>query len=121
MDSELILKLLFDTFSNIRYIALYKDGKLVMKQKENINDSSSNKTDEFEELLVNPTLLKLTSQRGNIDCGGLDYVLVKYGNFFQLIKAITNGHISISLDAKTDINTIPHDILNVLRTTNIIH
>ena len=39
----------------------------------------------YEELLVNPTLLELTRQRGNIDCGGLEYLVIRYGNFFQLV------------------------------------
>ena len=32
---------------------------------------------------MNPTLLTLARQRGGIDCGGLDDLVVAYGSFFQ--------------------------------------
>ena len=45
-------------------------------------DASGLESDRYEELLVNPTLLTLATQRGNIDCGGLKYLIVRYGNKF---------------------------------------
>jgi len=48
------------------------------------------------------TLLKLASQRGNIDCGGLDYILVRYGNFFQFVLPESWGHVSVCIEANTD-------------------
>ncbi len=65
-------------------------------------DFSSAESDRYEELLVNPTLLKLATQRGNIDCGGLDYLLVKYGNFFQFILPASWGHVSVCIDKSAD-------------------
>ncbi len=110
-----IIENLFHSFPNIRYVALYWNNELVFKQKEETQDSSSGETDRFEELLVNPTLLTLATQRGNIDCGGLDYLLIAYGNFHQLVKTISNGHVSICLDKNSDLNNLPKEIFLFLK------
>ena len=51
---------------------------------------------------MNPTLLKLATQRGNIDCGGLEYVLVRYGSFFQFVAPARWGHVSVCIEADAD-------------------
>jgi len=61
-------------------------------------DASSQESDKYEELLVNPTLLTLVRQRGNIDCGGARFVLVRYGNFYQLVIDLPDGHASICFE-----------------------
>ena len=105
---------LFRYFDQIRYVAIYTDNDLVLRQKEAVPDSSSSQTDQYEELLVNPTLLTAARQRGNIDCGGLRYLIVGYGNFYQLLRAINGGHISICLNKDTDLNKIPEEIFGQL-------
>ncbi len=116
MDTEAIIHQLFDRFPDIRYAALYLNDDLIFKQKEATQNSSSGGTDRFEELLVNPTLLTLAEQRGNIDCGGLRHLIVGYGNFYQLVKAVPKGHISICLDKNADLNKLPNDIFIYLQT-----
>ena len=93
---------IFELSDSIRYVAVYKDGQLQSHAKPNALGASSLESDRYEELLVNPTLIKLTSQRGNIDCGGLDYILVRYGNFFQFVLPESWGHVSVCVDAKAD-------------------
>lgn len=51
---------------------------------------------------MNPTLLKLVQQRGNIDCGGASYVVVGYGNFRQLVVRIPGGHASVAFELGSD-------------------
>jgi len=75
---------IFNISESIRYVAIYKDGQLKTQMKNNVQGASSSESDKYEELLANPTMLKMASQRGNIDCGGLDYLLVRYGKFFNL-------------------------------------
>ena len=87
---------------SIRYVAVYKNGQLRSKSKADTVDASSSESDRYEELLVNPALLKLASQRGNIDCGGLDFILVRYGNFFQFILPVNWGHVSVCIEADAD-------------------
>ncbi len=111
MNKETLLKELFEFSEAIRYVAIYTDEDLVYRQRnESLPDASSSDTDRYEELLVNPTLLTLASQRGNIDCGGLDYLIIRYGNFTQVVKQIPGGHISICLDKKADLNIVPQRI-----------
>ena len=51
----------------------------------------------YEELLVNPALLVLARQRGNIDCGGQRYLIAGYGHFHQLVPAAA-GHVSVAFE-----------------------
>ena len=89
---------IFAISDDVRYVAIYKDGKLETKSKGDTQGASSSESDRYEELLVNPTLLKAASQRGNIDCGGLDYLLVRYGNFFQFVLPVSWGHVSVCIE-----------------------
>lgn len=98
----------------IRYIAIYKNDHLTTWQRENIADASSSDSDKYEELLVNPTILTIAAQRGNIDCGGLDFVVIKYGQFFQLIQTIEGGHISICIDVTADPLSLEKEINKVI-------
>ena len=93
---------IFAISDDVRYVAIYRDGQLESKSKEDTQGASSSESDRYEELLVNPTLLKLAAQRGNIDCGGLAYLLVRYGNFFQFILPAPWGHVSVCIDKRVD-------------------
>ena len=92
-----LIKTIFLLSEAIRYIAIYSDGKLISSAREDLQEASSSESDKYEELIVNPTLLKLVTQRGNIDCGGAEYVLIRYGHFFEFVKPIAGGHISIGI------------------------
>ena len=115
MKKEEIIQELFEFSRDIRYVAIYDEQELLYRQRQStLTEASSGDTDRFEELLVNPTVLKLTEQRGNIDCGGLDYLLIGYGNFFQLVKSIPRGHVSVCLEKKADLNILPQKIFDFL-------
>ena len=87
---------------NIRYVAIYSHGELVTSSRPGTSGASSSESDKYEELLVNPTILTLVNQRGNIDCGGAKFVLVRYGNFYQIVMPIDEGHISICVEPHAD-------------------
>ena len=72
-----MIERIFQLSESIRYVAIYKNGQLESRSKSNTSGASSPESDRYEELLVNPTLLKLTMQRGNIDCGGMEFLLVR--------------------------------------------
>lgn len=97
-----MIESIFRLSDTIRYVAVYKNGQLESKSKSNTSVASSSESDRYEELLVNPTLLKLASQRGNIDCGGLDYIIVRYGNFYQFVLPVSWGHVSVCIEAHAD-------------------
>ncbi|MEP6666876.1 MAG: hypothetical protein ABJA81_10545 [Nocardioidaceae bacterium] len=56
----------------VRYVAVADGQDVTLQQRAGLADASSNETDRYEELLVNPALLLLTRQRGEIHCGGLE-------------------------------------------------
>lgn len=86
----------------VRYVAVYRDGILVSGERAGIAAASAADTDRYEELLVNPTLLTLARQRGEIDCGGLRYLVVRYGHFFQLVRPVPGGHLSVAVESDGD-------------------
>lgn len=96
------VKQILSLAEDIRYVALYIDGELISIQKDDIDGSSESESDKYEELLVNPTILKVARQRGDIDCGGLEYVTIRYGNFFQLIFEVEGGHLSVCIDKNSN-------------------
>src|SRR5262249_38562964 len=97
-ENDKLVAEIFELSEHIRYIAIYVDDELFMKQRNDIKNVSSNESDKYEELLVNPTLIKLASQRGNIDCGGLEYFIIRYGNFFVLLTPCKGGHINLGIE-----------------------
>ena len=86
---------IFTVSPHIRYVALYRSGQLTKKQREGWDKASAAESDRYEELIVNPTLLTLVRQRGNIDCGGARFIVVGYGNFLQLVIDLPDGHVSV--------------------------
>lgn len=114
-DKNNIIDFMFNFSEDIRYVALYLNNELTFKQRQQTPDSSSGDTDRFEELLVNPTLLTLARQRGNIDCGGLRFLIIGYGNFYQLVREINGGHISICLKKSVDLTNFPENVFGFLK------
>ena len=62
---------------DIRYVSVAQGQQVQMRSRPDLHDASSSDSDLYEELLANPTL---ATQRGNIDCGGLRYLIVGYGH-----------------------------------------
>lgn len=111
--SELISRI-FAVSDAVRYVAVYDGGELTLKQKEGIADSSESESDKYEELIVNPTILKIATQRGEIDCGGLDYYVIKYGSFFLLAIQRPAGHVSVGIENDGDPIAIEAAVRRVL-------
>lgn len=57
---------LFDLTPAIRYVAFGSGQEVVMREREGLGGASSSDSDRYEELLVNPTLLTLARQRGEM-------------------------------------------------------
>ena len=87
---------------HIRYVAYGSGQSIELSQREGVLDASGASSDFFEELLVNPTLLTIARQRGNLDCGGLRHVIVGYGNFNQVILQTHDGHVSVCVELDRD-------------------
>jgi hypothetical protein len=87
----------------IRYVAFGKGQDVVLRERSGLIDASTSESDRYEELLVNPTLLTLAGQRGDIDGGGLRYLVVAYGNFWQLVIPTGHrSHVSVAVESYAD-------------------
>ena len=89
---------LFGLGDHVRYVAFGEEQAIAMHQRKGLTNASEAASDRFEELLVNPTLLTLARQRGELDCGGLRYIVVAYGHFSQLVVPTRAGHVSVALE-----------------------
>jgi hypothetical protein len=97
-----LARAIFAVAPEVRYLATHRGGELELHQREGIAGASAAESDKYEELLVNPTVLTILTRRGEIDCGGLGYVVVRYGNFFELLVPVRDGHVSVALEPRSD-------------------
>jgi hypothetical protein len=105
---------LFSLTSAVRYVAFYQDGDLFMHKRPGIGKPTASESDRYEELLVNPTILTLASKRGNIDCGGLEYIIVRYGSFSQFIAPANGGHVSIAFGLEANPIAYADTVIDIL-------
>lgn len=107
---------IFGLGSHIRYVAFGSGQDVTSTQREGIGDASAGSSDFFEELLVNPVLLTLARQRGELDCGGLRHVIVGYGNFHQVVVPMPEGgHVSVCVELDADPNEVAAQITKLIR------
>ena len=111
---------IFSISSDVRYVAIYRDGELETQTKDSTEGASSSESDKYEELIANPVMLKVAAQRGNIDCGGLEFLLVRYGNFFQFILPTSWGHVSVCIEKYADPIAIGHKVKALFENSTII-
>lgn len=98
MPADGIVSAVFDLGDHVRYVAIARGQDVELRERPGLADASSSESDRYEELLVNPALILLTRQRGEIDCGGLRYLIVRYGNFTQVIVPNpAGGHVSVAV------------------------
>ena len=104
----------------VRYVAIYRNDRLASKVRKGLANASASESDRYEELLVNPTLLKLVTQRGNIDCGGARFLLISYGNFYEFVRAIKGGHISVGIEPSADPLALVGPLESILRRRGLL-
>lgn len=111
---EFLKEKIFGVSDSIRYVAIYAKDQLLSSQRQGVVNASSSESDKYEELIVNPTLLKLVTQRGNIDCGGAKYVIIRYGAFYELVMPIKEGHASVGIELNADPISIVAAVQNLV-------
>lgn len=99
----------------IRYVAIRLPEELRTTQRPDRAHASSSGSDRYEERVVNPMLLALLSQRGDIDRGGVRAVLVHYGHFVQLVAPLPAGHLSVAIEADANASSIAAIVLDAVR------
>jgi hypothetical protein len=102
--SDKISQRLFALDSHIRYIAVNQSGQIVeMEQSPNWPSYNPPDTDRMEELVVNPVVLELARRRGDLDLGGIRYVVIRYGMQYQLLFPYEQGHLSVGVELAADV------------------
>lgn len=109
-------RLINDVFAlgGIGYVALVAGQQVPMRKAPGVLSRTTAETNFYEELLVNPTLLKLAAQRAELDCGGLNYIAVGYGDFVQLIMPTRDGHISVAISRRVAAGEVAAELRAVL-------
>jgi hypothetical protein len=115
--SDRAQELITDIFKlgGIGYVALCCGQEVLLRQAPGMVSRTTAETNFYEELLVNPTLLKLASQRADLDCGGLNYVAIGYGDFVQLIMLTKDGHVSLGISRKAHTGELAARVKAVLQ------
>ena len=106
-----IIDSLFAISPKVRYVAVLRGKDLELRAREGIAGASAAETDRYEELLVNPTVLGLLRRRGELDCGGLDHVWIRYGNFWTGLFPLEDGHLNVGLEPEA----APTDLVAAIR------
>lgn len=109
-------RLIADLFAlgGIGYVALGCGQEVLMREAPGMVSRTTAETNFYEELLVNPTLIKLAGQRAALDCGGLNYIAIGYGDFIQLVMPMRDGHVSLAVSRKTAVGELAARIGDVL-------
>jgi hypothetical protein len=98
----------------VRCVAMGRGQDVHTLERAGVSDASGLSLHRFEELFVNPALMTVSRQRGELDCGGHRYLVVAYGRFSQLIVPIETGYISISLEAIADVEHVAVAVISLL-------
>jgi hypothetical protein len=95
----------------VRYVALLQGKELRLRERPGLSGASASETDRYEELLVNPGVLTLLGRRGDIDCGGLDHLWIRYGNFWTGLFPLADGHLNVGLEPQA----VPTELVDPIR------
>lgn len=108
--------LIADLFAvgGIGYVALGCGQEVLMREAPGLRTTTTPTSNFFEELLVNPTLLRLAGQRAGLDCGGLSHLAIGYGDFTQLILLMEGGHVSLGVSRKAPVRDLADKVRGVL-------
>lgn len=121
MDPHRLADEIFALSNDVRYVAVrIGGGDGLLRERAGLANASASESDRYEERIVNPTLLALVGERGRIDCGGVDWVLVRYGHFFQLVHPVRGGHVSIAFEPGADVLALQPRVRAVLAAANLI-
>jgi hypothetical protein len=112
--SDTLREAIFGLGPHIRYVAFGDGQNVETHERPGVSGASEATSDFFEELLVNPALLTLARQRGELDCGGLRHVIVGYGNFNQVVVPRDSGHVSVCVELNADAHEVARRVAEML-------
>ncbi|MCX5744824.1 MAG: hypothetical protein NT062_20240 [Proteobacteria bacterium] len=101
MKGEVLLDAVLALSPTIRYAALHLGGGEPLL-RERSGEAGTPDSERWDELVVNPVLIELARRRGEVDCGGLDYLVVRYHRFWNLVLPLDGGHLSVIIEPAVD-------------------
>jgi hypothetical protein len=111
----------FFALGSVGYVALGRGQEVLMRPHPKLRTTTSTESNFYEELIVNPTLLRLAGQRGDLDCGGLGYIAVGYNGFIEMIMRMKDGHVSLGVKADTAVGDFAGRMQSVLEKHGAAH
>lgn len=102
MQGEKLLDAILELSPTIRYAALHHGGEPLLRERVGTASAGAAEAERWDELVVNPTLIELAARRGDVDCDGLDYLVVRYRRFFNLVLPLALGHLSVIVEPAGD-------------------
>lgn len=96
--SEQALDVIVSISGAVRYVAFVRNGELKTCEPPGVQKGSDSGSDRQEELFVNSSLLGRALASGNLGCSGLDRLIVRYRNLYQLIMGFPGCHASLSFE-----------------------
>lgn len=99
MRGEKLLDAILELSPTIRYAAVHVGaGEPLLRERAGGSVGTAADSERWDELVVNPVLIELAARRGDVDCDGLDYVLVRYRRFYNLVLPLERGHLSVVIE-----------------------
>ena len=102
----------------VGYVAIGVGHSVYMQLAPGLETETSQESNFFEELLVNPSVLELVSRRGQLDCGGMEYVAIGYGHFIQLLIPLPSGHASIGISKDAPVQPLAKQATAILKNSH---
>jgi hypothetical protein len=118
---EVITQTVFRLGPHVRYVAFGQGQVVSTAQRDDVQAPSDPGSDFYEELLVNPALLTLARQRGDLDCGGLRHLVIAYGNFSQVVLPLPDGtgHLSVCVERDADADALAAQLQEILAAMSV--
>lgn len=113
MKGESLLDAILELSPIILHAALHLGGGEPLLRERIGGDAARVEGERWEELVVNPTLIELASRRGDVDLGGLDYLIVRYHRGTNVVLPVDGGHLSLLVEPDAD----PLPLVAVVRAT----
>jgi hypothetical protein len=105
----------------VGYVAIGRGQDVLMRRHPKLVTGTTEESNFYEELILNPSLLKLAGQRGDLDCGGLRFIAIGYGEFIEMIMRMKDGHISLGVSSKTQVDEFAAKMQGVLEDHGLEH
>jgi len=66
-------------------------------------------------MFVNPVAVYLIKQRGDLDLGGMRYIIIRNGKQYKVQFPLDDGHLSVGVELSADVEDTAEAILEFLK------